>query len=188
MFLKRLFSRSGWRHPLTRSFPAAVPGQGFSQSFPTNNHEPMKKNYLKRILSTGLALLAGTALSPAQTSGVWTNNASGVWSGATNWLNGAVADGAGATADFSQANLTANRTVTLDANHNLGNLIFGNATSGYNWLLAGGGGAVNLTNAAAGPAFAVTNIAVITASLTGSLGLAKIVMAGPPRLARARCS
>ena len=82
MFLKRLFSRSGWRHPLTRSFPAAVPGQGFSQSFPTNNHEPMKKNYLKRILSTGLALLAGTALSPAQTSGVWTNNASGVWSGA----------------------------------------------------------------------------------------------------------
>ena len=69
-----------------------------------------------------LAALAGLAVStaPAQTSGTWTNLVTGgLWSASTNWLNGAVADGSGATADFSTLDITNNQTAHLDASHTL---------------------------------------------------------------------
>ncbi len=65
----------------------------------------------------------------AQTNGTWTNAAGSSWGTATNWSGSAIAGGAGAMADFSTVNITANRTVTLDANRIVGSLRFGDATT-----------------------------------------------------------
>ncbi len=52
----------------------------------------------------------------AQTNGVWNDTASGgLWSGATNWQASQIANGTGATADFSQLILPANNTIHLDS-------------------------------------------------------------------------
>jgi autotransporter-associated beta strand protein len=72
--------------------------------------------------------------------GTWTNNAAGNWSVAGNWA-GVVADGAGWLADFSKADLTANRTITLDSSRTIGRLIFSDAVwtgaANYNYTLSG---------------------------------------------------
>jgi fibronectin-binding autotransporter adhesin len=109
----------------------------------------------------------------------WTNNASGNWSTAGNWTNAAAANGAGFNADFSQVNLAADTTVTLDANYTLGSLTFG-ATSGstHNWFLASSGGSVLTLSpqlsvpAAAAPVIAVKqNTATILLPFVSSNGL-----------------
>src|SRR5579859_4552043 len=74
-----------------------------------------------------LCLLLLANLSAHAQSGTWTNDASGLWSDPNNWLNGTVADGTDAVADFSTIDLTAPRTVTLDASHNIGSLLFGDS-------------------------------------------------------------
>lgn len=76
---------------------------------------------LLRILAVSLILPGGVGVAQAQ-SGVWTNDASSVWSVATNWLNGAVGNGIDATADFSTINITANRTNILDTSRTIGSL------------------------------------------------------------------
>jgi hypothetical protein len=53
----------------------------------------------------------------------WNANASGNWGGASNWANGGVPNGVGATADFRYA-ITAARTVTVDAPRTVGALDF----------------------------------------------------------------
>jgi autotransporter-associated beta strand protein len=84
-----------------------------------------------------LLLLAGATSLRAQ-NGVWTTDASGNWSDTTQWLGGTVADGSGNTADFSTVNITADRTVTLDAAHTLSTLKFGDfGTLDHNWFLSG---------------------------------------------------
>ncbi len=62
-----------------------------------------------------LVLLTGATVARAA-DGVWTNDASSIWSATTNWLNGVVADGSGSTADFTLNNNNTN-TVILDASH-----------------------------------------------------------------------
>src|SRR6184192_4181276 len=53
--------------------------------------------------------------SPAAvaTDGTWTSTASGFWAGSGNWAGGNIADGNGATANFT-ANLGATISVVLD--------------------------------------------------------------------------
>ncbi len=92
----------------------------------------------------------------------WTNNASGNWSTTGNWTNGTAANGAGFSADFSQVNLAADTTATLDANYTVGSLIFG-ATAGstHNWFLASSGGSIlTLAPQVSVPAAAAPTIAV----------------------------
>jgi fibronectin-binding autotransporter adhesin len=83
-----------------------------------------------------LLLLAGLSSLKAA-SGTWTSDSSGNWRDTTKWLGGTVADGTGNTADFSTINLTADRTVTLDAPHTLSTLKFGDVVPDYNWILSG---------------------------------------------------
>jgi autotransporter-associated beta strand protein len=80
--------------------------------------------------------------------GVWSAPGSGLWSASGNWANGAVANGTGFFADFSQVDLASNSTVTLDSSRSVRGLIFG-ATSGspFNWLVnSTGGSALSLNN------------------------------------------
>ncbi len=109
--------------------------------------------------------------------GTWASDASGLWSVTNNWVNGVPANGSGFIADFSQVNLTADRTVTLDSSRSVGTLRFG-ATSGSlnNWFLSSSGGSVLTldtgTPAAAGIAVN-QNTATINLPFVSSTGLAK---------------
>src|SRR5437763_972328 len=61
------------------------------------------------------------------TNGTWIGDSSGTqnWSDSTKWSGGAIADGAGATADFSMLNITGSRDVTLDSARTVGVLNIG---------------------------------------------------------------
>jgi autotransporter-associated beta strand protein len=118
--------------------------------------------------------LFGSAARAA--SGTWTNTASGgLWSAATNWGNGAIADGAGATADFSTLNLGSNYSVQFDAPRTLSAIKFGDtASTYYNWTLNNNGDAANVLtlDGAANPAITVTTGRVTNnVVIAGSAGL-----------------
>jgi fibronectin-binding autotransporter adhesin len=112
-------------------------------------------------------------------SSAWTNNASGNWSATGNWTNGAVANGSSFAADFSQVNLAADTTATLDSSRTIGSMVFG-ATSGstHNWFLTSSGGSI-LTlapqvsaSASPAPKIAVNqNVATLLLPLVSSNGL-----------------
>jgi autotransporter-associated beta strand protein len=109
--------------------------------------------------------------------GIWTNDASGVWSTTNNWLNGVAAGGSGFIADFSQVSLSADRTVTLDTSRSIGQMNFG-ATSGStnNWILTNSSGSI-LTLDSGGsvvPGIAVNqNTATVKLPLVSLNGLAE---------------
>ena len=87
--------------------------------------------------------LAGSAPAVRAASGTWTNKTGSLWSVATNWLSGTVADGSGNTADFSTIDITSGVTVNVDTARTIGNMIFGDTTisSAASWTLS------NTTNA-----------------------------------------
>ena len=102
---------------------------------------------------TGIVDVAGNQLAGGYTAGqayTVTNNASGtwsqlasggLWSGGANWLNGAVANGAGNTADFNTLNIAGTNLVRLDSPRVIGNLVFGDTTasSAGSWVIDGNG-------------------------------------------------
>ena len=70
-------------------------------------------------------------------SGAWTVDADGIWSSSANWLAGAVANGAGATAFFTNT-VTSRRTVDVDGPVSVEALRFGSPAYN-NWRLIGDG-------------------------------------------------
>ena len=132
-------------------------------------------------------------------SGTWTQPASGgLWSNGANWLNGAVANGAGNTADFNTLNISGTNNVRLDSPRTLGGLVFGDTatSSAGGWLIDGGGdpsngftfsvasGAPNITvnalgtNATATIATPVVSTSGLTKAGAGTLALAGNSAAG----------
>jgi autotransporter-associated beta strand protein len=146
----------------------------------THSRLPVERpiQLIARIAVVWLVLLASVGVSRAA-SGVWINDASSVWSATTNWSGGIVADGSGNTADFTMNNTNVD-TVTMDASHSLGALLFGNnagTTTNNNWILNASGGSV-LTLAGGTPTITVsngfsTNIVVAALPLAGTAGLTK---------------
>ncbi len=129
-----------------------------------------------------LGILCAGALSAHAANGIWTNNASSAWSATTNWLNSTVADGTDAIADFTTIDLAAPRTVTVDASHNLGSMLFGDAAGSLAdlWTLTPSGGSVlTLAVSSGSPGITVsnnathTNITVLNVPLAGTQGLTK---------------
>ena len=116
-------------------------------------------------------------------SGVWQNDALGNWSDTSQWTGGIVADGAGNTADFSTLNIAAARTVTMDASHTLGSILFSDKTTAFfGWTVAPVDGTIVLTLNSGGssPVIATTNATdVISVPLAGVNGFTK---AGPSQL------
>lgn len=109
-------------------------------------------------------------------SGVWNVDADGVWSDNTKWLNGIVGTGAGNTADFSALDITADRTVTLDALRTLGTLRFGDTSGGQNWFVNSGGGTALTLNSGSSvvPSIVVnSNNATLQVTLAGTNGFTK---------------
>lgn len=87
---------------------------------------------------TGILDVAGNAISGGYTagqsytirlpgSGVWASTDAGLWSDATNWEDGVIAEATGATADFSALDLEGEHIVTLDTPRTLGRLVFGDS-------------------------------------------------------------
>ena len=69
---------------------------------------------------------------------IWNTTAYGEnWSTASDWLDNAIGDGAGAIVDFSQAGITSDTLVHLDSPRTMGTLIFGDAStnSPASWIL-----------------------------------------------------
>src|ERR1035441_10505448 len=93
---------------------------------------------LLSIILFALLLTVGTTSTQAA-SGSWTVDADGNWSDTTKWAGGVVANGAGNTAIFNLVVTAFSRTVTLNASHTLGSLVFGNSSSynGNNWTISG---------------------------------------------------
>jgi autotransporter-associated beta strand protein len=103
----------------------------------------------------------------------WNVDANGSWSDTNKWLAGLVAGGAGATADFSTLNITADRTVTLDTSFSIGTLIFGDTSGAQNWILAASGGSVLTLDSGSGAPpsiMVINNTATISAPLAGANG------------------
>ncbi len=124
------------------------------------------------------------ALAPpqaiAQTNGTWTNVSGGTWNVSGNWSGGAIASGAGATADFSTLDITGTQTVTLNTAYTLGSLSFADTStsSSGSWVISNGGTSANTltlsTGGAGTPTITVANMgggsATIGANLAGSQG------------------
>ncbi len=127
-------------------------------------------------------MVLGTRPADAQ-SGVWTLNNLGNWNDIANWNSGSgpIATGAGNTADFSTIDITAARTVTLDANFTIGSLLFSDKNTLFAWTLTTSGGSVlTLNNGGNSPIIAVTNqTTVISAPIGGTQGFTKV---GPAQL------
>ena len=112
-------------------------------------------------------------------NGVWNTATSGLnWSTTGNWLGSTIANDIGATADFSQVNITNDPTVVyLDSSRTLGNLIFGDTVTNSvaGWSLTNN----TLTLSAPAPAITVNalgsgKVASIGSILAGSAGLTKL--------------
>jgi autotransporter-associated beta strand protein len=102
----------------------------------------MNTPHIRRLLALLTAPVALSPLALAQTSGAWNVNNNGNWSATGSWFNSTIADGAGSTADFTQVNLTANRTATIDTtSRTLGTLLIGDSDGTHNYTIAASGGA-----------------------------------------------
>ena len=99
-----------------------------------------------------LVLAASAALLPqahAQTNGNWTSTSAGNWGNSAAWQGGAVANGAGATANIT-ANITANRTITVNTTVTLGTLNIGDPNGSHNYTISGNFITMNSSDGSAG--------------------------------------
>lgn len=128
--------------------------------------------------TAGATAFAGLSIATIgfNANGVWNLDASGNWSDSNNWSSGAAGSGAGFTADFSTIDITADRTVTLDASRSIGTLRFGDTSGTQSWNLAPSVGSVLTLDTGTGssPSIVVSqNSATISTPLAGTAGLTK---------------
>lgn len=79
-------------------------------------------------------LLAPGGMLRAQ-DGVWNTNGGGNWSDTSKWLNGIIANGAGAIADFDTIDISANGTVVVDGDFTVGQFLAGD--NNRDWIFDG---------------------------------------------------
>jgi len=145
----------------------------------SRNVTPSSSSFLSRrnlLLFSAAALCLLGLNSVHGADGTWINSASGgLWSDAANWDGGTIADGSGATADFSTLNLPAHNTVVFDAPRTLSAVRFGDTASTYfNWTLSNDGNAANVLTLEGGLSPSITvNSGVLTnnVAIAGSAGL-----------------
>lgn len=126
-----------------------------------NRWHNLLTDYFRPIVKALLLLTMIPALPVFGANGVWTSTSGGSWADTANWSGGVIADGIGSTADFSTLALSADASVTMDGNHTNGIILFGDASSSYNWNLNGGSGGVLTMAASSGaPILTVNNQSV----------------------------
>jgi autotransporter-associated beta strand protein len=130
--------------------------------------------------SAASAPQSGTTLGAS--NGTWAFDADGSWGDSTKWTGNVVASGSGATAFFTP-NITANRTVSLDAPYTVGNITFTDTTTSSNDLTLAGATVLALDVISGTPVIDVTQSGrslTISNVVTGTKGLQK---SGAGRLA-----
>jgi len=125
----------------------------------------MKTNSLLLGIAFGAALAISGSQHSLAASAAWNVDNAGSWSLGTNWTptsapGGTTGNASTDVATFSTS-LTANRTVTVDANRNIGGITFG-STSAAQFLLSGG--SIKLSNGGV-----IQSLAGTGSSLTGNL-------------------
>lgn len=107
--------------------------------------------------------------------GSWAVDADGSWTDASNWINGNIADGTGARANFGSIAITGNRLVSLDGNRTVGSLLFGASGVSHTWgLVTGTEGELTLETGLGRPAVEVRDsVASLGVKITGASGLKK---------------
>jgi autotransporter-associated beta strand protein len=135
--------------------------------------------------------LVATGSFVTMASATWTNLAlTGSWPAAANWSNGIVANGVGATADFSTLTLAGNTVLTLDSTPVVGSLLFGDQGNAFGWTLnAGSGGpltvagtncTINVSNQTTTIAVALAGTNILTKTGNGTLTLTgRSTLSGP---------
>ncbi len=133
----------------------------------------MKKQAVLCVAAVALALAMST--TGRGDNGTWNVNADGNWSVGTNWLGNTIADGADYTGDFSQVNITNNRTVTLDSARTIGHLLFDDTThTYYDWTLSGSYVlTLDVTSGSPTITVATNRKATVNVALAGNDGLTK---------------
>lgn len=110
---------------------------------------------------------------------IWQNASGGGWDVPSNWDRAAFPNGRSHTADFSQLSLSADPTVTLNNNRDIGHLVFGDQDgSPNNWTLTGsilylgpssGQGSITVNNGVA-----LINNRINTTAPAGLTGITKL--------------
>lgn len=139
----------------------------------------MRRPFRCRLGIVSLAFAAFTSHAAWAVNGTWNSAQSGDWDTAGNWVGGTIADGAGATANFTQPDLSAGSIqVNLVNPRTIGNLVFADSNpatgADMNWELLGSpltleGGTPTITVNAMNPG----GVALINAPLAGTAGFAK---------------
>ena len=148
---------------------------GYTGTTYTNTGLANGTTYYYVVTATGAGGTSGNSPEASATplangNGIWISPTGGNWSGATNWIAGAIASGSSSIADFSTVSLPTNLTVTLDSTRAISDLIFGDITATYNWTLAG----TNTLTFGTTPSIEVLNqSATISTPLAGTNGLSK---------------
>lgn len=111
----------------------------------------MKTSSHIRILSVSALSCLTAVTSTFATNGSWsTSSTSGNWSDTTKWIGGNIADGSGAVATFNRTSYSNSKTITLDSNRSLGQILALNDNAGVarNVIIAAGSGTLSLDNGA----------------------------------------
>ena len=104
----------------------------------------------------------------AETGGTW-HGVSGNWEDTGVWSGGTIATGAGATANFTGVNITANQAIVVTQGRSIGNIIFTDSGSSTNNLTISGSS--NLTpNVSSGPPTINVTQADRTLTISAKLG------------------
>jgi hypothetical protein len=88
----------------------------------------------RKILALFVPITLALAPSLRAADGTWTANANGNWTDTTNWSGNITANGTSATANFTN-NITAARTVTLNATQTVGILNIGDTNQSHGFTI-----------------------------------------------------
>ncbi len=162
-----LGTSSGWQTGTTYTATGLTPNTSYLFTVQARDSAAIPNE------SAASAPQSGTTLGAS--NGTWGFDADGNWGDSTKWTGNVVASGSGATAFFT-ANLTANRTVTLDAPFTVGNITFTDTTTSSNDLTLAGANVLTLDVISGTPVIDVTQAGrslTISNVITGTKGLQK---------------
>jgi autotransporter-associated beta strand protein len=136
-----------------------------------------KSKFHRPVLAFSITLALSQLHQAQAADGTWTTGSGGIWSSASNWSGGTIANGVNSTANFSTLDVSGTTTVSLNSSRSIGNITFGNTGYHYNnWILDNNGNTGNVLILAVGagsPTVTVSNTtqATISANIAGTSGL-----------------
>jgi autotransporter-associated beta strand protein len=131
---------------------------------------------LRNTLLAAMAALGSFSAVHAQ-NGTWTG-ASGSWDNTTTvWVGNVTASGTDNFANFTGVNINTNRTITVDSDRTIGNIVFTDQTTNSNSMAIAGSSTLTLDVTSGAPTINITQASrsiTFSAALAGNDGLSKI--------------